>query len=249
MTEKLGRAAEDAAAFHMVIELFIPRGGAYTFPTIFGTGERTTLKTSNNCRRLVGFTGVYRDENPTFHAVKPHFTSPKMGQKKRGVAVYNKSMGGVDLLDSLIALYRTKIRSKKWYHRIVFHMLDMTLVNAWLLKKTRDCKSQMPEIAHLSLLDFQIHVASCLCMESKARRKRKGRPSQAVEVGKNKRGPQSFVPPDPVRRDRTDHWPLHASEEGRCKMPGCKGIVRSKCSKCTVYLCFTAERNCFVDFH
>lgn len=31
---------------------------------------------------------------------------------------HNKNMGGVDLLDSLIALYRTKIRSKK-YHRLV----------------------------------------------------------------------------------------------------------------------------------
>lgn len=38
------------------------------------------------------------------------------------VGVYNKSMGGVDLLDSLIALYRIKIRSKKWYHRIFFHI-------------------------------------------------------------------------------------------------------------------------------
>ncbi|KAG1932067.1 hypothetical protein F2P79_021419 [Pimephales promelas] len=53
---------------------------------------------------------------------------------------------------------------------------------------------------------------------------------------------------DPVRRDRTDHWPLHASEKGRYKMPECRVIVRSKCSKCAVY-CFTAKRNCFVDFH
>lgn len=42
-------------------------------------------------------------------------------------------MGGVDHLDSLIALYRTKIRSRKWYHRIVFHMLNLTAVEAWLL--------------------------------------------------------------------------------------------------------------------
>ncbi|CAK6978168.1 unnamed protein product%2C partial [Scomber scombrus] len=35
------------------------------------------------------------------------------------VKEYNKNMGGVDLLDSLIALYRNKIRSKKWFHRLI----------------------------------------------------------------------------------------------------------------------------------
>jgi len=34
------------------------------------------------------------------------------------VNVYNKHMGGVDLIDSLIGLYRVKIRSRKWYHRL-----------------------------------------------------------------------------------------------------------------------------------
>ncbi|XP_039469062.1 piggyBac transposable element-derived protein 3-like [Oreochromis aureus] len=49
------------------------------------------------------------------------------------VQEYNKNMGGVDLLDSLIALYRNKVRSKKWYHRLVFHFLDMIIVTTWLL--------------------------------------------------------------------------------------------------------------------
>jgi hypothetical protein len=42
-------------------------------------------------------------------------------------------MGGVDLLDSLLGLYRIHIRSKKWYHRLFFHMLDVIICNAWLL--------------------------------------------------------------------------------------------------------------------
>ncbi|XP_056229119.1 piggyBac transposable element-derived protein 3-like [Seriola aureovittata] len=122
------------------------------------------------------------------------------------VSVYNKSMGGVDLLDSLIALYRTKIRSKKRYHRIVFHMLDLTL-EAWLLYR-RDCQSQIPENAQLPLLDFKLQVATCLCMENKVSNKRKGRPSQVVVLEKKKRGRPSFVPSDPIRKDNTDHWPL-----------------------------------------
>ncbi|KAG0429425.1 hypothetical protein HPB47_023657, partial [Ixodes persulcatus] len=36
------------------------------------------------------------------------------------VFVYNKNMEGVDLLDSLLALYRIRFRSKKWYNKILF---------------------------------------------------------------------------------------------------------------------------------
>ncbi|KAJ8369987.1 hypothetical protein SKAU_G00100150 [Synaphobranchus kaupii] len=156
----------------------------------------------------------------------------------------------VTLLSTFVAAHPTTEvqRSKKWYHRIVFHMLDLTLVESWLLYR-RDCQSQIPKNDQLPLLDFKIQVASCLCMENKVSNKRKGRPSQVVVMGKKKRGHHSFVPPDPVRRDNTDHWPLQASDKGRCKMPGCKDIVRSRCSKCAVFLCFTRERNCFFDYH
>jgi hypothetical protein len=76
---------------------------------------------------------------------------------------YNKFMGGVDLLDSLIAVYRIKIRSKKWYHRIVFHLLDMTVVNAWLLYR-RDCTSCDIHKKHqYSLLEFKASTAAYLC--------------------------------------------------------------------------------------
>jgi hypothetical protein len=54
------------------------------------------------------------------------------------VLYYNKCMGSVDLMDSLIALYHIKIQSKKWYLRIVFQLLDLTVVNAWLPYR-RDC--------------------------------------------------------------------------------------------------------------
>jgi hypothetical protein len=51
------------------------------------------------------------------------------------VSVYNKHMGGVDLLDSLLGRQKIKIRSRKWYLRIFYHLLDVTVVNSWLLHK------------------------------------------------------------------------------------------------------------------
>jgi hypothetical protein len=36
------------------------------------------------------------------------------------VVAYNKFMGGVSLVDSVMALYHTTVRSKKYYRRIFF---------------------------------------------------------------------------------------------------------------------------------
>ena len=37
------------------------------------------------------------------------------------IKCYNASMGGVDLADQLISLYRISIKSKQFYHRLIFH--------------------------------------------------------------------------------------------------------------------------------
>ena len=50
------------------------------------------------------------------------------------VSQYNRSMGGVDLADILIALCRTNIITRKrWYFKLIFHCVDIAKVNAWLL--------------------------------------------------------------------------------------------------------------------
>ncbi|KAJ4929590.1 hypothetical protein JOQ06_018613 [Pogonophryne albipinna] len=171
----------------------------------------------------------------TFTSANPTISVQRWDKKKKEtvqvtcpsvVHAYNKSMGGVDLLDSLIALYRTKIRSRKWYHKIVFHMMDFT---AWHLYR-RDCKDcGIPKKEVYSLLKFKAEVASCLCNKRKVLKKRV-RPSHNE---KKRRGSASSVPSTP----------------GRCKYPGCKGIVKVQCSKCVTYLCFTADKNCFMNFH
>ncbi len=43
------------------------------------------------------------------------------------VKEYNRHMGGVDLLDSHLARCRIILHSKKWYVKLFYHLLDMTL--------------------------------------------------------------------------------------------------------------------------
>ena len=73
----------------------------------------------------------------TYEAVQPTKQICRWDRKARKkvdiicpsiVTTYNQFMGGVDLLDALLSLYQIHIRSKKWYHKLVFHFLDVIIV-------------------------------------------------------------------------------------------------------------------------
>lgn len=69
-------------------------------------------------------------------------------------------MGGVDMMDSMIGRYRISIRTKKWYMKCFYHLLDMTLVNSWLIYK------KLP--GHkLTLAKFKEEVSVSLCHQYK----------------------------------------------------------------------------------
>lgn len=48
---------------------------------------------------------------------------------------YNAHMGGVDLMDSFLGRYRIRIKSRKWYLRLFYDMIDMAVINSWVLYK------------------------------------------------------------------------------------------------------------------
>lgn len=92
-------------------------------------------------------------------------------------------------------------------------------------------------------------VVSCSCAKGKSCNERKEVRSPIPVPAKQNTGPRDYLPPVSVRTDDAGHWPSQGNQKGRCKMPGCKGIVKTRCLKCKISLCITSERNCFVDFH
>lgn len=49
------------------------------------------------------------------------------------VGEYNRHMGGVDLIDSIMGRYKILTRSNRWQIRMFYHLLDLTMANSWLL--------------------------------------------------------------------------------------------------------------------
>ena len=75
-------------------------------------------------------------------------------------------MVGVDRLDHLISLYRIKIRLRKWYHRMVFHFVDMVVFKCWLLYRRHSYMVSVTKKDQFSLVDFKYNLASTLCIRT-----------------------------------------------------------------------------------
>ena len=63
-------------------------------------------------------------------------------------------MGGVDKHDWLVGKYSVGIRGKKWYWPLFTRILNMTMVNAWIIYKFVNANDK--EV--MSLLDFKKQV-------------------------------------------------------------------------------------------
>lgn len=167
------------------------------------------------------------------------------------VRMYNRSMGGVDKTDFLVALYRTKIRSRKWTLRMIFHVINASVVNSWLEYRRDATVRGIIPARQLDLLDFTLQIIDALARaESGPKVQKRGRPSHSPLQPSKKARYAENRPVQDVRFDQFGHWPLRTdSREQRCKLEGCKGQTRIICEKCHVHLCLAKARNCFRDFH
>lgn len=162
------------------------------------------------------------------------------------IAEYNSFMGGIDLHDMLVELYRVNIKVRRFYLRIIYHLIDMCVVNAWLLYR-RHCK-QLKIKKTTSLLSFKLDIAYALLQAGKNKVHKRGRPSLSSTPPTTKKKLFAPRPVDDVRYDEIAHWPFPTTKKQRCKH--CiKSYTTNTCSKCNVHLCSIPNRMCFIAFH
>ena len=150
-------------------------------------------------------------------------------EKPTMINQYNKFMGGVDKADQLVTYYGFYHHSKKWWKRVFFHLLDVSLVNVYITHCGVTAAGQ-----RLSHMDFRLEVAR-----------------ELIE-----RSGESEVPVSPVDASRVpvrlvgrDHFP----EPGKvrdCRVCSRRDRKRKQtsyqCSTCKVPLCV---HPCFRNFH
>lgn len=98
---------------------------------------------------------------------------------------YNQYMGGVDLFYMLMALYRTDHRSQKWYRRIFYWAIHLSVVNGWLLYRRHCEQKKSPRAQILSILQFTANISESLIKECNVPltiQKKRGRPSRQGSI-------------------------------------------------------------------
>ena len=195
----------------------------------------------------------------------------------KAFADYGKYMGGVDTANQMRSYYERDRRSKKWWHRLLFSLLETTLVNSWIIYKDlvkRNMATGDEEGEPHKLLHFKRSVTmSLLARGLNSERQRAGRigrlapkihPSAQV---KNKRRKSNLSVGKELRFENVGiHIPIFSSRRGRCEWcqshrtrtvrvaekgdkRGLESRPFSKCQTCGIHLCLSKKRNCFKEFH
>ncbi|KAF0313958.1 PiggyBac transposable element-derived protein 3 [Amphibalanus amphitrite] len=134
-------------------------------------------------------------------------------QMPRPLHAYNTHMGGVDLFDQCVALYRSTIRSKKWWWPLFQWGVDAARTNTWLLSQRHAKGPQLPFLRELTYVLIKKNTVP--------------------------RPPASFSgrhqAPEDLRYDGLHHWPAELKTRfHRCKV--CNSRTNMSCEKCAVPL-------------
>ena len=159
-------------------------------------------------------------------------------------------MGGVDLSNMLIFLYRTPIKTKIWYLKVLFHYVDIAKVNAWLVYRHHCNQLKVSKKSYLSLIKFTMMIAAALT-KSRITQRAACCPSKTKSDGDlpiERRKQLAPVSVADSQYDNVFHWPECCKKKSKCRF--CKtGTKRVYCTKCDMCPCLSKSRNCFVAYH
>uniref|UniRef100_UPI00398EFAF2 piggyBac transposable element-derived protein 4-like n=1 Tax=Pristiophorus japonicus TaxID=55135 RepID=UPI00398EFAF2 len=163
--------------------------------------------------------------------------------KPQAVVEYNKYMGGVDISDQMRSYYPVGRPSKKWWRCILWYLMNITIVNAWLIFKRSSHDPPLP--SRYDHLNFRTTLAKLLRGDYSAGTSRKGRLTSSSE----NRYRATFCNPSAhnlVKIEGRKKVCRHCSKHKRKTVSGRAVETSFKCEFCEVPLC---RFSCFKDYH
>lgn len=148
-------------------------------------------------------------------------------------------MGGVDKFDQYMANYSISQKSRRWWLKLFYYMIDTAIVNSFILYK-ESCNTMKKK--YISQLEFRSRLTDELISNFSSRKKQASSPQDRIIKKKMKLSIKSSS------FDNVQHLPKFISNYRRCKMYSTKKQEKRSnmvCITCEVTLC----KNCFEPYH
>lgn len=157
--------------------------------------------------------------------------------KPDAVLDYTKHMGGVDRADHVISSYQFMRRTKKWYRKLFFWLLEVSTINSYILYKSLQEDNNRPPMSHKQ---FRLRLVEDLVRDYVQQtrnfaRRRPGRPQTDIQRLNGKLHVMGKAPKGSFR---------------------CHVCTKKKVRKETVYFCKTCDEKpylhpetCFEVYH
>jgi hypothetical protein len=207
----------------------------------FSTSSDDITITKWNDNSFVYVASTFAGYEPTSTVVRWEKKSKKYIEvcRPKAVEVYNKHMGGVDLTDFLVSCYRHSLKHKRWYLRLFFHFLNVSIINGWIIARWEGDTAD--------LLGFRSALARALINKGWSMKDRRpGR--QTAMCQPSKLSNVRTAVPDEIRLNLgLGHWPKKTTDKNasRCISQYCSSKTRYFCSACRKALC----PECFETYH
>lgn len=157
--------------------------------------------------------------------------------KPKCVVSYNKNMGAIDKTDMLLSSTECVRRTLKWYKKLFFHIIDMSMLNAYSAYKTVTGK-------HISLADFQLTLINEILQKYKSSVKTtpsKGKKIISTDSRLSERHFPDLIPQTSSKKQRRKCFVCSHKTEGKKRTD-----TLYQCNECNVGLCVVP---CFKIYH
>jgi len=157
------------------------------------------------------------------HPMKPHI-----------VEWYNWHKGYVDNSDRMVNSYSMSCSTFKWPTKLFFHLLDLTVLNSWILLSS--CGDKYTH------RNFRLLLVRNLIEEA---RKSQDHPTPRL-VGRPSAAATNVLW---LKSHHNKHWPAKSSTHLQCRLcSSCSQRKRTvyKCARCDMGLCVVP---CFEEYH
>ncbi|CAB3262494.1 unnamed protein product [Arctia plantaginis] len=165
-----------------------------------------------------------------------------------GILEYTKRMGGVDRFDQKRGTYSISRRSKRWWMRIFYFLVDSAITNAYIMYTQNDRVHNL-----MTSLHFRTVLARNLIVNFSSRKRTVAQsPNFVTKKPKGSTSRQKAIHgiPDELRlNDVGSHMPMELLKYRRCRACSSKNLNKTskiQCTKCQVPLCIVP---CFAQFH